>query len=307
MPQTTPNTLDEMSRPDWWEANPVYWLEIRQTRRNFLFFALLLGGISAGLYLLLTAFAPAGILWWDEFPLGIYFLGAFSIPCYSSFKLGSQLVHEDLLLQTPLRSRTILWGKLQVAMTLSLCVFVPSLPGAVVLAIQEKPSWLLLAMAGPILAVSFTMLAFGFSAGAKTSWMRGGMTFLGGLFGLGNAPGFLVIEAGLTGLISPPLSGEIWWAILLLSLGLTMLLVSSVFMFSIALAVLQRNRNLIHLEYAIMILAAVLVPIPLLLLLLTEPGVLPVLGFLLLTALYFGPPILVLHYVRKHDGKRLKR
>ena len=295
--------------PDWREANPTYWLEIRQTRRNYLFFAALVGGILAGAYLFLIVFDPTEHLWWDEFPLlafplGIYALGTLSIPLYSGVKLASQQVNEDLSLKTPLRGRAILWGKLQVAMTLSVCLFAPSMPGALVLACFGNPNWLLLCAAGPILTVFTTMISLGFMSGAKTPLMRGGMIFLSFIFGLGNVPILIVLAGCLIALFDPSAGIETWGAAFGLAFGITILGLSAIFVFSLGLAMIQLNRNLVHVLIGIGVLVVLLVPIPLLVLFLSEPPWSTVLGFLLLGAAYFTPPTLAVRYVKRYYENR---
>ncbi len=292
-------------RPD---DNPIYLLEIRQTRRNFLLYAMLLGGILAGAYLFLIVFEP-GDFWWDEFPLLAFPLSIYAvcigvIPIYTGQKLASQQVDGDLILQTPLRSFAILWGKLQVAMMLSIAPFAPSWPGAIALLCQGQAGWIPLVAAGPLVALFVTMIALGFMAAAKTNLLRGGMIFLCGVFALGNAPTVAVLVGSVTSLLFYTRTGiELGAAVTGLTLGITMLGISALLMWGIGLALLRKNNDLTSILCGLALLAFVLLPILFLVLLpISEPW-LAVLASVLLDAIYFAPPMLAVFFVKRHFDK----
>ncbi len=302
--------LDELRLPDVEEDNPVYNLEIRQVYRNFLFHGLLLCGFLAGMYLFLLFFDPAGHSGWAELtlPLSLYGLGITVIVLYTGGKLASQQVHEDQVLQTPLRSSTILWGKLQIAMTLSLCLFVPTYPGAVALCWQGSGSegrawlWLLHAAAGPLITVFLSMIALGFMACVKTPMTRGVAIFLGLVFGLGLAPVWIVLLVGYVGLLHASGPWEIVASLVGFALGLSLLGISSLFLYGVGLATLRRERDLMPVMVAVMIVALSLLPLPIFTVFFFSRGIdMPVLlGTSLLYACYFAAPLLALYMIHRH-------
>ncbi|MDR1962296.1 MAG: hypothetical protein LBQ50_00785 [Planctomycetaceae bacterium] len=287
--------------------NPIYWLEIRQTRRNYLFYVILFFGILSGILpFCLTYFDFPN--WFASSPdriilfLPSFYLSAFGsviIPLFCGLKLASQQLNNDLTLRTPLLSRSILWGKLQVGLTLSVCLYTPSFPAAFFWAFNGEPAWLLFCSAAPILTACLTMIALGFLAGSKTPVLRGVLVCLCFVFLIANSP-LLLCFFGCIGQLfhDPTFLLPCFFGV---AFSVTLLTMISGLIFWMGIALFFRNPNLIHVLFGMGILIVLMTPIPLLILLVLQPPWFSVLGTILIWTAYFFSPVLAVYCVMKYQ------
>ncbi len=300
----------------WQDPNSIYWLEIRQARRNYILYEMIVFGILAGVYLItLFAMGDADTIWNEPplllLPIMIYAIGPLQIPLYCGTKLVTQLRRGDLVMETPFPPTTIFWGKLQVVFTLAICLYAPSIPGVIALCFLEKTYFLLFVLFLPIATVFIAMMLLGFMAGARTTPLAIAMIALFFLFfsiNLGLTCGMVSLHFNPFFFLSPGFytllyidAEDFFRALFGFSAAVAFNLVPCFLIFIMGILMLGRNRNLMFAMKLPLLLLFLFSPMLLLIGFMTEIGWAAQTAALLLTLVYFGSPALALYLVHRYN------
>lgn len=170
------------------DFNPIFWLETRQTRRNYVLWILTGVGIVMGLYLVFLAVTETPhyrLGYANMIPVVFYILGPLVITLGPSQKLAVQLIEEDLILQTPISPAQILWAKLFVSLRMIFYLHVPCIPGIVLVAVNHFDmgfAWAIASLTCILITVCLSLIGLGFMAGARTMILRGTLICFAGIF-----------------------------------------------------------------------------------------------------------------------------
>lgn len=170
------------------DPNPIYWLETRQARRNYVLWILTGVGVVMGIYLVFLALAetPHYMLGYANLiPFVFYVFGPLMIALGSSQKLAVQLIEEDLILRTPISPAQILWAKLFAALRMIFYLHIPCIPGIVLIAVNDFEfgfGWAIASLSCILITICLTLAGLGFMAGSRTILLRGVLVCFAGIF-----------------------------------------------------------------------------------------------------------------------------
>lgn len=314
-PSVAPKTRKK-PRQIWQDPNSIYWLEIRQARRNYVFYILLALGVLAGVYLITLFSMGDEDTVWNElpllaFPLVIYSLGPLAIPLYCGSKLASQQRHGDLIMETPFPSGTILWGKLQVVLTLTILLYAPSIPGAFLLCFQEKLYFVLFVLFLPFATISTAMMLLGFMSGAKNTPLTIAMVALFFLFFTINLlvtcfsiamffNPFFFLSPGFYTLMYID-DEDFIRAFLGFSSAVVFNLFPSLLIFLMGIRIFGRNKDLLSALNLPLVFLFLFSPFFLLVCFALELGGAVQVGLILLVLAYFGSPSLAVYLIYRNN------